>query len=113
VRVLTDPSACGPVTLALCQDVQTEAFDFPESFFTPVRHRIRRPQPDIRELSAAARVLERARKPLIIAGGGVLYSEGAPYLGNSPSAVESRSPKPKPARAPWPGTTRSILGASG
>jgi len=81
VRVLTDPSACGPVTLALCQDVQTEAFDFPESFFTPVRHRIRRPQPDIRELSAAARVLERARKPLIIAGGGVLYSEGGAVLG--------------------------------
>jgi 3D-(3,5/4)-trihydroxycyclohexane-1,2-dione acylhydrolase (decyclizing) len=81
VRVLTDPSACGPVTLALCQDVQTEAYDFPESFFAPVRHRIRRPQPDIRELSAAARVLERARKPLIIAGGGVLYSEAGTVLG--------------------------------
>ena len=80
VRVFTDASACGPVTLALCQDVQTEAYDFPESFFAPTRHRIRRPQPDIRELSAAARVLERARKPLIIAGGGVQYSEAGTVL---------------------------------
>ena len=80
VRIFTDPSACGPVTLALCQDVQTEAYDYPESFFTPTRHRVRRAQPDIRELSAAARVLERARKPLIIAGGGVHYSEATTVL---------------------------------
>lgn len=80
IRIFTDPSACGPVTLALCQDVQTEAYDYPESFFTPTRHRLRRPQPDIRELSAAARVLERARKPLIIAGGGVHYSEATTVL---------------------------------
>ncbi len=80
VRVFTDASACGPVTLCLCQDVQAEAYDYPESFFAPARHRIRRPQPDIRELSAAARVLERARKPLIIAGGGVRYSEAGTVL---------------------------------
>ena len=80
VRVFTDASACGPVTLALCPDALTESHDYPERFFEPVRHRIRRPQPDIRELSAAARILERARKPLIIAGGGVRYSEAGTVL---------------------------------
>lgn len=80
VRIFTDAGACGPVTLALCQDVQTEAYDFPRSFFEAKRHRIRRPQPDIRELSAAARVLERSRKPLIIAGGGVQYSDAGTVL---------------------------------
>jgi 3D-(3,5/4)-trihydroxycyclohexane-1,2-dione acylhydrolase (decyclizing) len=80
VRIFTDAGACGPVTLALCQDVQAEAYDYPESFFEPVRHRIRRPQPDIRELSASARVLERARRPLIIVGGGVRYSEAGTVL---------------------------------
>lgn len=80
LRVFTDASASGPVTLVLCRDARAETHDYPESFLEPVRHRIRRPQPDIRELSAAARVLERARKPLIIAGGGVRYSEAGRVL---------------------------------
>jgi 3D-(3,5/4)-trihydroxycyclohexane-1,2-dione acylhydrolase (decyclizing) len=78
--VLTDPSACGPVTLALCQDVQAEAYDYPESFFEERVWRQRRPQPDERELAAAVVTLQKAARPVIIAGGGVLYSGAADTL---------------------------------
>ncbi len=71
MRILTDPAECGPVTLALPQDVQAEAFDYPESFFAPRCWRVRRPQPDAAELAAAAAALRGARSPLIVAGGGV------------------------------------------
>ena len=73
LAVLTDPALCGPVTLALCQDVQAEAFDYPVSFFAPRLWRIRRPQPDPEELAEAAGLLRRAKAPLLIAGGGVIY----------------------------------------
>ncbi|MFI9382943.1 3D-(3,5/4)-trihydroxycyclohexane-1,2-dione acylhydrolase (decyclizing) [Kutzneria sp. NPDC052558] len=73
-RVLTDPADCGPVTLALPQDVQAEAFDFPESLFAPVVHRIQRPRADLRSLSEAASVLRGASRPLLVLGGGVRYS---------------------------------------
>jgi len=75
MSVLTDPAACGPVTLAFCQDVQAEAFDYPETFFAERAWRIRRAEPDVSELSAAAAALAKAERPLIIAGGGVHYSE--------------------------------------
>jgi 3D-(3,5/4)-trihydroxycyclohexane-1,2-dione acylhydrolase (decyclizing) len=74
MAVLTDPAACGPVTLALCQDTQAEAYDFPASFFAPRMWRIRRPLPDRTELAEALAALRAARAPLIIAGGGVHYS---------------------------------------
>jgi 3D-(3,5/4)-trihydroxycyclohexane-1,2-dione acylhydrolase (decyclizing) len=74
IAVLTDPAACGPVTLALPQDVQAEAFPYPEPFFAPRVHRLRRPGPDPGQLAAAAARLRRAAKPLVIAGGGVHYS---------------------------------------
>jgi len=73
MRVLTDPAECGPVTLALPQDVQAEAFDYPAEFFAPRCWQVRRPPPDPVELAAAAAVLREARAPLIIAGGGVHY----------------------------------------
>ncbi len=75
MAVLTDPADCGPVTLAFCQDVQAEAFDYPESFFAERLWLPRRNRPDERELAAAMEVLRTAKKPLVIAGGGVLYSE--------------------------------------
>src|SRR5215218_7832956 len=78
--VLTDPAECGPVTLALCQDVQAEAFDYPENFFAERVWRLRRIRPDERELVEAATVLSRAKKPLIVAGGGVHYSEATDAL---------------------------------
>jgi 3D-(3,5/4)-trihydroxycyclohexane-1,2-dione acylhydrolase (decyclizing) len=74
MRVLTDPAECGPVTLALPQDVQAEAYDYPGAFFTPRCWRIRRPPPDPGQLADAAAALSQARAPLIIAGGGVHYA---------------------------------------
>ncbi|OAI63049.1 3D-(3,5/4)-trihydroxycyclohexane-1,2-dione hydrolase [Ralstonia solanacearum] len=80
IQVLTDPAQCGPVTLALPQDVQTLAFDCPEDFLQPEPIRVRRPQPDPVELARAIDALRRARRPLIVAGGGVLYSLAGPTL---------------------------------
>ena len=80
VRVLTDPAECGPATLSLCQDVQAEAFDYPAGLFEPVTHVRRRLGADQAELARAAAMLKEARRPLIVAGGGVLYSEAAEVL---------------------------------
>lgn len=74
VAVLLDPADCGPVTICLPQDVQGEAYEFPESFFEPVIHRIRRERPDRGQVDVAAAVLRGAKQPLVIAGGGVHYS---------------------------------------
>ena len=78
IAVLTDPARCGPVTLALPQDVQAQAYDFPESFFAPAMVRVRAPVPEAIEVTAAVDLLRTAKRPLLIAGGGVLYSEGGP-----------------------------------
>lgn len=80
MQVLTDPADCGPVTLALCQDVQAEAFDYPESFFAETMWSPRRIRPDESELAQAVSILRAARKPVIIAGGGILYSEASAAL---------------------------------
>ncbi|HXW29885.1 MAG TPA: 3D-(3,5/4)-trihydroxycyclohexane-1,2-dione acylhydrolase (decyclizing) [Xanthobacteraceae bacterium] len=80
LAVLTDPADCGPVTLALCQDVQAEAFDYPEALFIERVWIMRRIRPSEDELDAAITRLRQAGKPLIIAGGGVLYSGAAPTL---------------------------------
>ncbi len=80
VAVLTDPADCGPVTLAFCQDVQAEAYDYPTSFFEERVHRIRRTTPDVRDVADAAGLLRSAKKPLVISGGGVLYSEAEAEL---------------------------------
>ncbi|WP_075625810.1 3D-(3,5/4)-trihydroxycyclohexane-1,2-dione acylhydrolase (decyclizing) [Xaviernesmea oryzae] len=80
MQVLTDPADCGPVTLALCQDVQAEAYDYPESFFEEKIWLLRRQRPDEDELAGAIAALQAAKKPVIIAGGGVLYSEASAAL---------------------------------
>lgn len=80
MQVLTDPAECGPVTLALCQDVQAEAFDYPESFFAEKIWTPRRVEPDAGELAAAIAALKRAKNPVIIAGGGVLYAGASKSL---------------------------------
>jgi len=74
LRVMTDPANCGPVCLAFCQDTQAEAYDYPVEFFEPRTWHIRRPEPDQRELEAAVAAIKAAKNPLIVAGGGVLYS---------------------------------------
>ncbi|GAA3430700.1 3D-(3,5/4)-trihydroxycyclohexane-1,2-dione acylhydrolase (decyclizing) [Kutzneria kofuensis] len=73
-RVLTDPADCGPATLALPQDVQAESFDFPESLFEPVVHRVLRPQPDARSVRDAVEIMKESSRPLLVLGGGVRYS---------------------------------------
>lgn len=80
MAVLTDPAECGPVTLSLCQDVQAEAYDYPESFFAEKVWTTRRIMPDADEFATAAAALLKASKPVIIAGGGVLYSEASDTL---------------------------------
>ncbi len=74
LRVMTDPANCGPVCLAFCQDTQAEAYDYPAEFFTPKVWHIRRPEPDARELAEAVAAIKAARTPLIVTGGGVIYS---------------------------------------
>lgn len=90
IQVLTDPADCGPVTLALPQDVQAMAYDFPAAWFQPRIHRLRRPGPDSGELAAAAALLMAAQKPLIVAGGGVHYSDACDAL--AAFAAEHRIP---------------------
>ncbi|MBA2933536.1 3D-(3,5/4)-trihydroxycyclohexane-1,2-dione acylhydrolase (decyclizing) [Sphingomonas sp. CGMCC 1.13654] len=80
MAILTDPADCGPVTLALCQDVQAEAYDYPVSFFERRTWRTRRIRPDTRELDVLATALREADRPLIIAGGGVLYARAEQEL---------------------------------
>ena len=75
LMVLTDPAECGPVTLALPQDVQAQAWDYPLAFFDTRIHVPTRPGADSRQLSAAAELIARAKQPLIIAGGGVHYGD--------------------------------------
>ena len=78
--VLTDPADCGPVTLSMCQDTQAEAYDYPENFFDEKIWATRRARPDEDELAEAVRVLKTAKKPVIIAGGGALFSEASTQL---------------------------------
>ncbi|WP_295999787.1 3D-(3,5/4)-trihydroxycyclohexane-1,2-dione acylhydrolase (decyclizing) [Rugamonas sp.] len=80
IAVLTDAAQCGPVTLALPQDVQTMAYDYPIAFFHPPLVRFRTVQPDEHELAEAAALLRKARQPLIVAGGGVLYGQASAAL---------------------------------
>ncbi len=80
VAAMIDPATCGPACLALCQDVQTQAFDCPEDFLHPPVLHFRRPPADAGELERAVHLLRRCERPLIIAGGGVLYSHGGEGL---------------------------------
>ncbi|HLY48639.1 MAG TPA: 3D-(3,5/4)-trihydroxycyclohexane-1,2-dione acylhydrolase (decyclizing) [Solirubrobacteraceae bacterium] len=80
MRVLTSPSETGAVVIALPQDIQSEAFDYPASFFTERDWEIRRPAPHPEEVAAVADLLAASERPLIVAGGGVRYSEAEPEL---------------------------------
>lgn len=80
MRVLTSPAETGAVTLALPQDVQAQAFDFPDEFFAQRTWIVPRNRPDATLLARAAKWIANAKRPLIIAGGGVLYSEATEAL---------------------------------
>jgi 3D-(3,5/4)-trihydroxycyclohexane-1,2-dione acylhydrolase (decyclizing) len=77
VRVLADPADTGAVTVALPQDVEGEAYDYPESFFQKRVHRIERRPPTPEMITDALSALKKSRKPMLICGGGVKYSEAA------------------------------------
>ncbi|WP_062234576.1 3D-(3,5/4)-trihydroxycyclohexane-1,2-dione acylhydrolase (decyclizing) [Fictibacillus sp. FJAT-27399] len=77
MRVLTNAADTGAVTIALPQDVQSEAWDFPESFFAKRIHRISRRQPSVESVHEAAALIQSKKKPFLIFGGGVRYSEAA------------------------------------
>ncbi len=80
MRVLTDPVDTGAVVISLPQDIQSHAFDFPAELFAEHDWAIRRPMPDPAEVEAVARLLAQAEKPIIVAGGGVLYSDATAEL---------------------------------
>ncbi|MGC7098501.1 3D-(3,5/4)-trihydroxycyclohexane-1,2-dione acylhydrolase (decyclizing) [Amycolatopsis lurida] len=80
MRVLTDPVETGAVTLALPQDVQAEAYDWPEEFFRRRFWHVGRPVPEPEALARAVDLLRAAKAPLIVAGGGVVYSEAEAQL---------------------------------
>src|SRR3954468_25058154 len=75
MRVLTDPAETGAVTLALPEDVQTEAYAFPEALFRKRVWSVPRNRPDFAALTQAAAWIRASKRPLIVAGGGVIYSE--------------------------------------
>jgi 3D-(3,5/4)-trihydroxycyclohexane-1,2-dione acylhydrolase (decyclizing) len=80
MRVLTDPAETGAVTLSLPQDVQAEAFDWPEAFFARRVWHVRRPPAEPERLAEAAELLRTARRPLIVSGGGTIYAEATDAL---------------------------------
>jgi len=80
MRVLTSPADTGAVTLAMPQDVQAEAYDFPEAFLRKRVWHVPRNRPDAAALKRAAQLIRAAKRPLIVAGGGVIYSEAIETL---------------------------------
>ncbi len=80
MRVLTSPAETGTVTLALPQDVQPEAFDFPEELFDERIWHVPRARPDNSALLKAVEIIRNAKKPMIISGGGTIYSEATDAL---------------------------------
>ncbi|MEN5282392.1 3D-(3,5/4)-trihydroxycyclohexane-1,2-dione acylhydrolase (decyclizing) [Serratia marcescens] len=80
VATLLDPGDCGPAFIGVCQDVQEMAFDYPAAFFAPRLHVMPRPRPDRLLLAQAVECLKQAKRPLIISGGGVRYSQAEAAL---------------------------------
>jgi 3D-(3,5/4)-trihydroxycyclohexane-1,2-dione acylhydrolase (decyclizing) len=74
LATMLDPAHCGPATVAMCQDVQAEAFDYPDRFFEPRIWRIRQSPPDAGELARLAQAIKASRRPVLVIGGGVGYS---------------------------------------
>ena len=74
INTMLDPADCGPAVISMSQDVQGEAYDYPEIFFEEKIHEIRRIHPDPNQIKKAAKKLQQSEQPIIISGGGVLYS---------------------------------------
>jgi 3D-(3,5/4)-trihydroxycyclohexane-1,2-dione acylhydrolase (decyclizing) len=113
MQVLTDPAQTGAVTLALPQDVQAEAFPFPAEFFEKRVHLIPRTLPDEGLLAQAADRIARSEKPLLIAGGGVLYSEAEQALAQFCEATGIPVGETQAGKGSLPWNHRCNLGAIG
>jgi 3D-(3,5/4)-trihydroxycyclohexane-1,2-dione acylhydrolase (decyclizing) len=113
MRVLTSPADTGAVTLALPEDVQSEAWDSPEALFARRVWRVRRPRPDPEALAEAVGWIRSARRPLIVAGGGVLYSEAAPALAAFADATGIPVAETQAGKGALPYDHPSALGAMG
>ncbi|HUH08622.1 MAG TPA: 3D-(3,5/4)-trihydroxycyclohexane-1,2-dione acylhydrolase (decyclizing) [Egibacteraceae bacterium] len=113
MRVLTDPAETGAVTLALPQDVQAEAYDFPADLFAERVWRVPRPLPEAGALDRAVVLLRSARRPLIIAGGGVIYSEAAAALRGLVDATGIPVAETQAGKGSLPYDHPSNLGAAG
>ena len=118
IAALTDPAACGPAVVALCQDVQAQAYDYPEDFFRKRVHRLRRPGADPAELEDAVRHLARSERPLIIAGGGVHYADATEALADFaathkvPVAETQAGKGALPWDHPWTAGSIGVTGSS-
>lgn len=88
LATLLDPADCGPAFIALPQDVQGWVYDYPTVFFEKTVHRIRRTGPDVNEIADAAKLLQSATRPMIIAGGGVQYSRAVKELTDLAEALQ-------------------------
>ncbi len=98
LAAMLDPADCGPAFIALPQDVQAEAYDFPLRLFEPVVHEIVRPRPDAAQLGAAAATrCAPPQRPLIVAGGGVHYSLAEETLASFAAVTASPSSRRSPA----------------
>ena len=82
VNIMLDPADCGPAVISMSQDVQGEAYNYPEIFFEEKIHEIRRIHPDPNQIKKAAEKLRLSKQPIIISGGGVLYSEAEKEISN-------------------------------
>ncbi len=82
IQTMLDPADCGPACISLCQDVQGEAYEYPEEFFKERVHNIRRPRPDDFQIKEAAEQIKNSKYPIIISGGGVFYSNAMDELGS-------------------------------
>ena len=111
--VLTDPAECGPVTLALCQDVQAEAYDYPAGFFARRQRGLRRPGLDPAELARAVALLRRAVRPMIVAGGGVSYAGAGETLARFAAAHGIPVAETQAGKGALAWTTPQLVGAVG
>jgi 3D-(3,5/4)-trihydroxycyclohexane-1,2-dione acylhydrolase (decyclizing) len=108
MRVLTSPSETGAVTLALPQDTQTEAFDYPDSFFETRVWTIDRQRGDAAAIARAAAAVRSSKSPLIVAGGGVLYAEATGIAVAETQAGKSAIPSDHPLSAGAVGVTGTL-----
>lgn len=113
MRVLTDPVETGAVTLALPQDVQAEAHDWPVEFFAERIWRISRPEPDRVQLTEALAAIRAARRPLLVAGGGVVYSRATQALAEFAAATGVPVAETQAGKGSLPYDHPSAVGAIG